>query len=325
MFTARRQSIENMILKRPSFYLALLGIVGIVLMIKQLQHQDPAPPPVAKPTRSPFPRAIAATGIIEATRENVRIATTKPGLVTKVFVEVGSKVTTGTPLFQLDDREARARLASTKAQLDVLKATLAAENVRLRDLEDQLQRTIRLAKEQVSPEEELVRRRFAVEQSQAQIKTVEANIRATEQQIAQAETELEVLTVRSPRDGTVLQVNVREGEFANIQPSEPLMIIGDVNTLQIRADVDEQNAPLVQPNQPAVAYMKGDTRNPIELQFVRIDPFVVPKRSLTGDSAERVDTRVLQIIFAMQQPKVPAYVGQQVDVYIKAPETNGQK
>jgi hypothetical protein len=55
------------------------------------------------------------------------------------------------------------------------------------------------------------------------------------------------------------------------------------------------------------------------IRFVRIEPYVVPKRSLTGDSAERVDTRVLQIIFELDRPAVPLYVGQQVDVFIQRP------
>lgn len=308
-----------MIFRRLSFYLAIAGIIGIVLMIKKLRHETPPPVPIAQPTRSPFPQAVAASGIIEATKENVRIATSKPGLVTKVFVEIGSRVKPGDPLFQLDDREARARLRTAKSQMDVLETTLAAEKVRLEDLTDQLQRTTALAKDRVAPEEERIRRQFAVEQTKAQIATIQANLRATQEQVNQAETELEVLTVRAPREGVLLQLNIREGEFANVQPAEPLMIIGEVDTLQIRADVDERNAPLVQPNQPAVAYIKGDTKNPIPLRFVRIDPFVIPKRSLTGDSAERVDTRVLQIIFQMDRPKVPVYVGQQVDVYINVP------
>ena len=57
------------------------------------------------------------------------------------------------------------------------------------------------------------------------------------------------------------------------------------------------------------------------LRFVRIEPFVIPKRSLTGDSAERVDTRVLQIIFELDRPEVPLYVGQQVDVFIERAPT----
>jgi hypothetical protein len=75
----------------------------------------------------------------------------------------------------------------------------------------------------------------------------------------------------------------------------------------------------VVPNEPAVAFLKGDTRNPIPLRFVRIEPYVVPKKSLTGDSSERVDTRVLQIIFELERPATPLYVGQQMDVFIRRP------
>jgi hypothetical protein len=74
---------------------------------------------------------------------------------------------------------------------------------------------------------------------------------------------------------------------------------------------------MVIPNQPAVAFLKGSTDQKIELRFVRIEPFVVPKRSLTGDSLERVDTRVLQTIFEFDRPAFRVYVGQQVDVFIQ--------
>ena len=148
---------------------------------------------------------------------------------------------------------------------------------------------------------------------------LEAQITSAQAIAEQAEVELSVLTIRAPREGTVLQVNVRAGEFAETKPVEPLMILGEIDQLQIRADVDEQNAPLVQANQPAVAFLKGSTQNPLPLRFVRIEPFVIPKKSLTGDSSERVDTRVLQIIFQLDHPNVPLYVGQQVDVFINRP------
>src|SRR5262249_39172606 len=44
-----------------------------------------------------------------------------------------------------------------------------------------------------------------------------------------------------------------------------------------------------------------------------------PKRSLTGASTERVDTRVLQILYSFEREALPVFVGQQVDVFIEAP------
>ena len=58
------------------------------------------------------------------------------------------------------------------------------------------------------------------------------------------------------------------------------------------------------------------------LTFVRIEPYVVPKKSLTGDNTERVDTRVLQIIYRFERPPFPVYAGQQVDVFIERQTSN---
>jgi HlyD family secretion protein len=66
-----------------------------------------------------------------------------------------------------------------------------------------------------------------------------------------------------------------------------------------------------------VAYLKGSSRRTIPLAFVRIEPYIVPKKSLTGDNTERVDTRVLQIIYHFAPPAFPVYAGQQVDVFIE--------
>lgn len=59
------------------------------------------------------------------------------------------------------------------------------------------------------------------------------------------------------------------------------------------------------------------------MKFERIEPYVISKVSLTGASTERVDTRVLQVIYSLRRPaNPPIYVGQQVDVFIEADELN---
>ncbi len=298
--------------------LASFGVWKGVTLAQSQANKPPAPPPLAEPARSPYQFSIAATGIIEAARENVNVATTKPGLVTKVWPGVGSDVKTGDPLFQIDPREATARASTLRAQLAVEDAAIAAAQVALAEARDQLQRVSSPAYAKVITEDELKRRTFAVQSAEAQITRNTAQLEAAKAQLAQAEIEREVLTVRASRDGRILRLNLREGEYANANPPEPLMVLGDIDTLQIRADVDEQNAPLIQLNSRATAYIKGDSKNQLPLTFVRIDPFVVPKKSLTGDSTERVDTRVLQVIFNLKKPDGKMlYVGQQVDVYIE--------
>src|ERR1051325_3123297 len=234
-----------MLFKRVSFYLALAGILGVVFLVTKLKARPPAPPPVAEPARSPFENSVAATGIIEATRENVKGATSRAGLVAKVFVKVGSEVKAGTPLFLLDDREERARLATAKSQLESLNATLALEEAQQADLADQLERVSKLQKNDVASVDEFKRKEFLAKTGQRRIEKARADIQAAERQVESAQVDLDVLTIRASRDGVMLQVNVREGEYASVNPNEALMILGDVKTLQVRADVDEQNAPLV--------------------------------------------------------------------------------
>ncbi len=303
--------------------LAGLGVYKGITLSRQQAGKPAAPPPLAEPARSPFKFSIAATGIIESARENVKVATSKPGLVTKVHATVGASVKAGDPLFQIDDREAIARTAAIEAQIAVEAASLAADQVLLAEATDQLDRVSRTGSAKFITEDEIQRRRFAVQSTQARVARSTAALEAARVQFREARTELDVLTVRASRDGRILQLNLREGEYANANPPEPLMVLGDTDTLQIRADVDEQNAPMVEPGRAATASIKGNAANRFPLKFVRIDPFVLPKKSLTGDSTERVDTRVLQVIFSLEKPAhQQLYVGQQVDVYIEISEPN---
>src|SRR6202035_2870761 len=93
-----------------------------------------------------------------------------------------------------------------------------------------------------------------------------------------------------------------------------------VTPLHVRVDVDEQDAWRVRGGALAAASPRGNGSIRIPLEFVRFEPYVVPKKSLTGDTTERVDTRVLQVIYAMEKGDLPVYVGQQMDVFIEAPD-----
>jgi multidrug resistance efflux pump len=148
-----------------------------------------------------------------------------------------------------------------------------------------------------------------------------AAVAKAEAEVDQAMTEIARLTVRAPIAGDVLQVNVRAGEFVNSLQTAPLIVFGDIQTLHVRVDIDDNDIPRFAPQAPARACFRGDARKSYALTFVRVEPLVVPKRSLTGDSSERVDTRVLQVIYAIAQGERSAYVGQQLDVFIDASQS----
>lgn len=97
------------------------------------------------------------------------------------------------------------------------------------------------------------------------------------------------------------------------------MTMGSVDPLHVRVDIDEADSWRVHPDSPAIARLRGNPAISVALSFVRFEPYVLAKRSLTGDTSERVDTRVLQVIYAFGPADFPAFVGQQVDVFVKAP------
>ena len=137
--------------------------------------------------------------------------------------------------------------------------------------------------------------------------------------VRQDEVNIERLTTRAPLDGSILQNKVRLGQYAQCGPlAEPLMIFGGTGAMHVRADVDETDAWRVKAGAPAVAHVRGNSRVTYPLEFVRFEPAVIPKKSLTGDSTERVDTRVLEVIYRFRDAGTKVYDGQQMDVFIAA-------
>lgn len=290
--------------RRFSFYLALAGMLLAGRLVIRLAAQPPEQPPPHAPAANPYERAVAAAGIVEAQNENVALGVPVPGLVTGVLVKVWDEVEAGQPVLLLDDRELRASLIGQRAAVAVAEATLER-------LRGQLARLEAVKDERAVPREELATRRSDIQVAGAQLEAARAAV-------AQTEVLLDRLVVRAPKAATVLQVNTRAGEFVTPGAALAPMLLGDLSQLQVRADVDEQIAPRVRSGMRATGYLKGDSGRPIELQFVRIEPFVVPKKSLTGSSIERVDTRVLQVIYRFPRLEDRAvYVGQQIDLYLE--------
>jgi HlyD family secretion protein len=303
-----------MIQKFKSLVLPTLAAVGFVLGLKTVFAGGQPPPvqvPLVEPVRSPFESYAAGAGLIEARSENIEIASPVGGVVGAVHVEVGAVVAAGEPLLTLDDREVKARLEVKRNGALVARARLA-------EAESQFALYRGVTDKRAVSAEEFNKRKFAAA-------TAAAEVAAADAEVSAAETELERLTVRAPVAGRVLQVRVRVGEFAPAQVSAtPLILLGDVSRLHVRVDIDENDAWRIAPGAQAQGYIRGNMQLTAPLTFVRFEPYVVPKRSLTGDSTERVDTRVLQIIYALDPAALPVFVGQLMDVFIEAAPSAGQ-
>jgi len=337
---------------------AVMVIVAITFVTLRGASQGVEQPP-REPPSNPYAHSVAGAGIVEPRSENIKVAAPVPDVVEQVHVQVNDRVEKGDPLFTLDTRLLRAELEVREAALAGARAKLArlknhprpervpiAEAVvdqaeaDLKSARDSYARSAALLNTEAVTEEEVTALQSAVNAAKAalskakadldllqagawkyEIQLAEAEVQQAEADVQRVKTQLARRRVSAPIDGAILRVELESGEFVGAPSGDPLIVMGDTDVLHVRVNIDEYDIPRFDRNAPAKAVPRGQTDAAYALSFVRVEPFVIPKRSLTGRTTERVDTRVLQVIYAVDDPDASLYVGQQVDVYIDVSDT----
>lgn len=286
-------------------------------VISKLPQPSVTEPP-GIPPRSSFDEAVAAVGLIEPASEFITLGSHRSGVVEKVSIKAGQQVKLGETLLTLDTRQLRAELAVAQAQMSEMQAAQAVALAEQALAKRNVEFARSLSDARAMSDEERTQRELILGTATAKLKSAAAAITRAKAQIEVISTEITRSRITAPRDATVLQLKVREGEYISATPSAtPWLVLGDMSELHLRADVDEHEAWKVNPACKATAQVRGNPKLAAQLEFVSFEPLVIPKKSLTGDATERVDTRVLQVIYRLQKP-VPAalFAGQQMDVFI---------
>jgi len=317
-------------LNRILTVIAIIGILSGIYMLVMDLRPVPVSQPIIPPSISPYKHFISGAGIIESASENIGLGTMVSAVVTKVLVKKGEIVTQGTPLFNLDSRQAVADLQVKLAQLESAKTGLEQAMASLKLAEDEFKLVDVLTDKRGVTKDELITRQDNVIIAKAGVDNAKALIKTAEAQVKEAQVLVGFYTVYAPIDCEIMQINVHPGEYAatnpltiaTTAPSAPtpqaLMLIGNVDTYHVRVDVDENDAWRFKKDEPAVVFLRGNPEYHTDLKFQYIEPYVIPKASLTGDPTESVDTRVLQVIYSFDPKAMPVYLGQEVDVYIRA-------
>ena len=276
-------------------------------------------PPKATGDLANAPR-VAGAGLVEPASEIIDIGAALSGLVTDLRVAPGDRVEQGQPLFRVDDRAARASLAEAGAAIAEARAAIAEAGAAQKTARQQLDLYRRLDDPAAVSRAEVIRIEGEEAAASSRLGLARARLAAAEARAASIRTEIERLTVRAPIAGEILAVNIRPGEFVSTQgggSSVPFIQMGATDPLHIRIDIDESEVARVALGADATVSPRGAADIRVKAKFVRAEPLVVPKRSLTNSAAERVDVRVMQLIYAL--PKSEAFkVGQQVDAFIPA-------
>jgi RND family efflux transporter MFP subunit len=298
--------------------LAVAGLTAMIMTVAAGDKSYPVAAPLAQPAQSPFADTVSGAGLVEASTQNIAVAAPLSGVIARVHAQVGQRVEAGAPLFTLDERPLAAEIASREAAVRVADARVAETEALAAEANDQLAKIRGLADPRAVSQEEIVRREMLARAAGSRLKLAQATLAQTRAQLKQVQVDFDRITVRAPVTGDVLQVNARPGEFVSPGEGQPPVVIGETRRLHVRVDIDEADAWRFRAGAKAVAYLRGNASVAVPATFVRIEPYVTPKKSLTGGSSERVDTRVLQVLFAFERGELPIYVGQQMDVFVEA-------
>lgn len=337
--------------------LSFVGLVVGVWAVSTAKQTPPDLPLARQASVNPFASGVASLGLVEPGSRSVAIAAPEAGLVIEVLVDVGDKVEAGQPLLRLDARRLEADLIRARAavrsgeeeirrwhalprteDIPPLEAAVARAEAAYGDRAEQLRLTEDAAKRGAATERDVSVARFVLAGAKAEmdgaraelakmkaggwepdLAVATASLERLKAEVAALTTLQERYTVTAPRAGTVLRRQVEPGEYTVGGVERPALIIGDLTMLHVRAQVDEEDIALVGDAPRAVARTRGAMVKEIPLSLVRIEPYARPKTNLAGMNIERVDTRVVDVVFRVEGTEgARLFPGQAVDVFIES-------
>uniref|UniRef100_I2Q4L6 Multidrug resistance efflux pump n=1 Tax=Desulfovibrio sp. U5L TaxID=596152 RepID=I2Q4L6_9BACT len=309
-----------------------------------------APPPPVPPAG---PDWIAAPGRVEPVSEEMRLGFDIAGKIREVLVEEGDVVRQGQVLARLSADELTARVDAAEQTLAAREAALAKVLAGARDMErkeaqaaveeaqavldvakvEHERRRQLLSKEVLSKEEadraereykvaterlDASRQHFRLVDDPAReedIKRAMAEEAEARARLAEAQALAEKASIRSPIDGVVLRKHRRAGEMVSVSFDTPVVTVGDISRLRIRADVDERDIGRVAVGQKVRLMAEAYGERTFTGTVSRIAKILGRKNIRTDDPAEKNDTRILETLIDIDPPaELP--VGLRMDVFI---------
>jgi HlyD family secretion protein len=325
------QSIKDNHMALPSFsrkILPFLAIAGIMLAaymvfagLPDRSMQTPAKTPPEASKANGGKGGVAASGVVEPSSETTDIGTNVSGVVTEVYVQIGERVGKGTPLFAVDSRQVRASLREAETGIAAAQAGIAEARTNMATASRQLSLYRAVDDARAVSRSEVIAAEGALNDARARLQAAQAELVAAQARRASAQTELARHIVYAPISGEVLDIEIRAGEFVSAggqggNTATPYIQLGETRPLYVRIDVDENEVSRIGENANAIISPRGNSAIKVPVTLVRIEPQIVAKRSLTNSASERVDVRVMQIIFALPVDDANFRVGQQVDAVV---------
>ncbi len=309
---------------------------------------------------------VAAPGRVEPVSEEVRVSSEMGGRLKEILVEEGDVVKKGQVLAVLENDDYRAQVAMAKARIEQKEAELRrivngardqerreawqgvkeaeamvdnarAEMQRRRSLfekgvlareeSDRAEREFKVATARFEAASE--RHAFVDDEAREEDRArAEADLALARAQSDEAQARYEKTYVRSPINGIVLRKHQMAGESVSDMRDMPIVTLGDVSTLHVRADVDEFDVGRISAGQRAYVTADAYEGEKFEGRVVRVGQVLGKKNVHTDEPSERVDTKILEVLIELDAGQ-SLQPGLRVDSFISIDEgrvaANGKK
>jgi len=232
--------------------LALLALLLVALMAWTFHHKLDVQVVTAPVTVGTIDRRIVATGTMQAVT-TVEVGTQVSGVIQSLSADFNSIVRAGQVLARLDPASYEAELRSAQATLAQAKADAARFSATADDARTKLVRAERLFTQQLIAQSDLDDARIAAATADADLKAAESQIAQAEAAVHEAGVNLDHTIIRSPIDGIVVARSVDVGQTvaASFQAPELFAIAADLKRMQLQVNVDESDVGALAPGAPA--------------------------------------------------------------------------
>lgn len=255
---SEKHSTSNTSGNRKIIY--VVAIIVLVVLILFLARGLFTSDPVVETTTATFlypsqaNQVLVASGYIVAQRKAAVASKGTGRLVRLNFIE-GDQVKKNDIIAQIESSDIEAMLHQARANVELANATLDQSNAELQDAESNFNRIKMLFdKSTVSQSEfDIAEARF--KRAAATVKSAEAGVRAYQAGVRSVEVQMENTRIRAPFDGTILTKNADVGEVvapfgAASNSRGAVVMMADMSSLEVEADVSESNIEKISDGQP---------------------------------------------------------------------------
>lgn len=298
--------------------------------------------------------ATSATGRIEPTSGAVRLSSRSSGQIDKVLVDTNDVVKAGDPLIMLESDDQFDRIEAATAEVEVRVRERDEEKVtgqvlERRNADDKVADTERALfaarqslnkaylawKENGGDESAVVEARNGVSTAKFDLKSaraeldrvlgkdnlplqdrLESGLAISRADLSLAEAAAERTVIRAPFDGTVLNLFARVGELATPSPNQALLTLGDVETLLVRAEVEERDVAKVRVGQKVVVRADAFPDQEFLGTVTEVASALGSPRITTRGPRRPNDVDVLEVV-AELEGRPPLLTGMRVDVFFR--------